>query len=87
MCRGKAAEGTEKAGEATVEHHMLALYSNTRNKMVGFMIQDGTRKEELTLKETVALMRESEDAVSINGYDFDGARPAAPANERWEQRR
>ena len=74
--------------EAMVKQHMLALYSNTRNKMVDLMIQDGTRKEDLTLKEAIKLMRKSEERLSINGYDFDGTRPPpAPTNERWDQRR
>jgi hypothetical protein len=63
--------------EAMVRQHMLAVYSHTRYKMVDFMVVDGTRKEELTLKETVAMMRKAEDAVSINGYEFESSeRPA-----------
>ena len=42
-----------------------------RDKMVDVMVIEGTRKEDLTLKETVALMRKAEEAVSINGYDFE----------------
>ena len=50
---------------------MFAVYSETRDKMVDFMVVGGTRKEDLTLKETMALMRKAEEAVSINGYDFE----------------
>ena len=57
--------------EAMVGQCTLAVYSQTRDKMVDFMVVDGTRKEDLTLKETMALMREAEEAVSINGYDFE----------------
>ena len=57
--------------EAMVRQHMLAVFSHTRDKMVDFMVVDGTRKEDLTLKGTVAVIRRSEDAVSINGYDFE----------------
>ena len=60
-----------------MRQHMLAVYSHIRYKMVDFMVVEGTRKEELTLKETVALMRKAEDAVSINGYEFESReRPA-----------
>ena len=57
--------------EAMVRQYMLAVYSQTRDKMVDFMVVDGTRKEDLTLKETMALMRKAEEAVSINVYDFE----------------
>ena len=35
--------------EAMVRQHMLAVFSHTRDKMVDFMVVDGTRKEDLTL--------------------------------------
>lgn len=57
--------------EAMVRQYILAVYSQTRDKMVDFMVVDGTRKEDLTLKETMALMRKAEETVCINGYDFE----------------
>ena len=57
--------------EAMVRQYMLAVYSQTRDKMVDLMVVDGTRMEDRTLKETMALMRKAEETVSINGYDFE----------------